>query len=56
MVIPKNYEVLYTEWNYSYHWGGGSVFSTRNGVVGSGYAAGVLLDQWVYNPCFSGCL
>lgn len=56
VILPKNYEVLYTEWNYSYHWGGGAVYSARNGVYqGVNYNAGVLLDQWVYNPCFSGC-
>ena len=55
VIIPKNYEVLYTEWNYSYHWGGGQVYATRSGMYGGSYAAGVLLDQWVYNPCFSSC-
>ena len=55
VMLPKNYEVLFTEWNYSYHWGGGSVYNAVKGVGGSGYTAGILLDQWVYNPCFSGC-
>ena len=55
VIIPKNYEALYTEWNYSYHWGSGSVYATRNGYYNNGYGAGVLLDEWVYNPCFSGC-
>ena len=32
MVIPKKYEVLFTEWNYTYNWRPGHVYATRNGV------------------------
>jgi len=55
LIMPRNYEVLYTEWNYSYHWGGGQVYGTKNGFYGTTYAAGVLLETWPYNPCWSTC-
>ena len=37
IVMPKKYEVLYTEWNYTYNWPPGGVFASRNGLSGGSY-------------------
>jgi hypothetical protein len=47
MVMPKNAEVLYTEWNYTYNWPPGGVFASRNGVYSSGYSlSDIGLMRW----------
>ena len=41
IVMPVNYEVVYTESNYTFTWAPGGVFKSRNGVYQStGYTLG----------------
>ncbi len=47
MMIPKDYEVLFTEWNYTYNWPPGNVYAARNGLAGNGYSLGEIgLTRW----------
>ncbi len=49
MVMPKNYEVLYTEWNTTFNWAPGRVYGARHGLWSQSvtYSLGeVGLQRW----------